>query len=596
MQSESRLFRRLKPLCLRPHLPLGVALLGMLLTSPSLTQGFQVDDYTHRYVILGHKDFGAASKRPIMDLFAFIQNSKHRPVMEKVMRDQAPWWSFKGLRLAFWRPLTSATHWLDYKLWPSSPFLMHLQNLLWFGFLLWLLALYYRRIFQGAWLAGFAALFYAMHHVFGLPVAWIANRNGLIATAFGVLCLLWFDRWRREGWTPGLPLGLLALTAGLLSAEAAIATCAYLFAYVCFLDPAPWRKRLLALVPFGVLVVAWRIVYKALGFQTYGSGFYIDPLSEISRFFFAVLERGPLLLLGQWLFPPVTPYPLLPLGVQRGMWIWAALVLVGLIVLLWPLRHDKVARFWGTGMLLSVIPICATFPNDRLLFFVAIGGMGLLAQSIGGFWERASWLPDSSAWLRFARIAIAVLLGVHLFLSPLLLPLTTFQMAFFDAFSDRAASSIKVDASNAEQTFVIVNSFNSFADFTISLRKMMQGKPFPRRLRTLAPGHAPTTVTRKDAHTLVIRPRDGYILAFDQLFRDPSIPLKVGTTRTLTNFVVTITRATPEGRPLEASFRFRWPLEDKRMHFYEAGQKGAYKPFVFPKVGQSRTLPPAVPF
>jgi hypothetical protein len=47
----------------------------------------------------------------------------------------------------------------------------------------------------------------------------------------------------------------------------------------------------------------------------------------------------------------------------------------------WPLlRRSATARFWGGGMALALVPACATLPANRLLFFVGLGGMGLLAE------------------------------------------------------------------------------------------------------------------------------------------------------------------------------------------------------------------------
>ena len=44
------------------------------------------------------------------------------------------------------------------------------------------------------------------------------------------------------------------------------------------------------------------------------------------------------------------------------------------------LRRDREARFWTLGMVLALLPISATFPANRLLFFVGLGAMALLAR------------------------------------------------------------------------------------------------------------------------------------------------------------------------------------------------------------------------
>ena len=58
---------------------------------------------------------------------------------------------------------------------------------------------------------------------------------------------------------------------------------------------------------------------------------------------------------------------------ERGLWVFAAvsaLFVVAAAVSLAPLlRRDPIARFLALGMLLAVVPISATIPNDRNLFF-----------------------------------------------------------------------------------------------------------------------------------------------------------------------------------------------------------------------------------
>jgi hypothetical protein len=44
-----------------------------------------------------------------------------------------------------------------------------------------------------------------------------------------------------------------------------------------------------------------------------------------------------------------------------------------------------VARFWATGSLLALVPVCGMgIPSGRLLMFIGLGGMGLIAQFAGG--------------------------------------------------------------------------------------------------------------------------------------------------------------------------------------------------------------------
>ena len=99
--------------------------------------------------------------RSPLDLFTFTTGnpaSNHRLMDVGLM---LPWWTDPELKIAFFRPVSSLTHWLDERLWPSSPVLMHLHSLAWFGVLLVAAAAAYRRLEGGARAVGLAFLLYA---------------------------------------------------------------------------------------------------------------------------------------------------------------------------------------------------------------------------------------------------------------------------------------------------------------------------------------------------------------------------------------------------------------------------------------------------
>ncbi len=78
----------------------------------------------------------------------------------------------------------------------------------------------------------------------------------------------------------------------------------------------------------------------------------------------------------------------------------------GLLARLWTLlRRERLARVWFLGMALSVIPLCAAFPMDRLLVFSGIGAFGLMALLLrhAGVWP---WEPGRPwGWRRVATNA-----------------------------------------------------------------------------------------------------------------------------------------------------------------------------------------------
>jgi len=180
-----------------PRLPTIVTLLAVGLTLPSLWNGLNLDDYYHRLVLLGDTRFSPASSSPL-NLFCFYDgdHEENRRLMKTGM---CAWFYSEKLRFCFFRPLSALTHWIDYFLWPDTPALMHLHSLLWFGILVFLAALLYKRIIGTAWIAGLAALLFAIDDAHGASVGSLADRSALMACFFGILCLISHDHWRREG-------------------------------------------------------------------------------------------------------------------------------------------------------------------------------------------------------------------------------------------------------------------------------------------------------------------------------------------------------------------------------------------------------------
>lgn len=223
------------------HLPIMLACVGIILTLPALGTGLVFDDYWHRTMLLGQWP-RSTEDASLFGMFSFMDGT---PEGAQVLKEAGivPWWTFEGIKAAFWRPLTEFTHWLDYQLWAGTPWLMHVHSLLWLGAVIWVIAKLYRRIIGSEWVAGLAGLLFAIDNAHGIPAGFICNRNTLIAAFFGGLTLLAHVRWRQDGWRPGTVWGPLCYLLGLLSKESALATGAYLFAYTLFLDRGRMRRR-----------------------------------------------------------------------------------------------------------------------------------------------------------------------------------------------------------------------------------------------------------------------------------------------------------------------------------------------------------------
>ena len=575
-------------------LPVLLAIVAIALVLPSVWTGWQQDDLVQRYTILGNPDPLGKVISPL-DLFHFLDGDSTyaHSVMDLGV---IPWWTLPTVRLSFWRPLSSLTHWLDILLWRDNSILMHVQSLLWFGALVIVATFLYRRVQGPTWVAGLAALFFALDDAHGLPAGWLANRNAIVAGLFGVLAILVHDRWRRDNWKPGVVAGPLLLLLGLLSGESALAACGYLFSYALFIDGGSRRARVVSMVPYASVAVLWLVTYGALGYGTSGSGFYVDPLSEPLRFLWAVVWKGPLLLVDQLALPPSSIVLFVPDQVVTGLWIWAVLLLALLSGFLYPLlRRDRTARFWFTGMVLSIPLVCSTMPHSRLLLFAGIGGFGLLSQWIGGILNRDAWIPAGRMWRVAARTMLFVFLVVHLIFAPVFLPLNATSAAFAQKYIQDPALKVSVGPEFADQDLVILNHPIVFYGQYFMTARFLAGQSIPRRLRVIAPALVPLRVTRLDARTLVVEPNGGFCgLPFDNVFRGRDYPMKEREQVLLTGMTVEILRVTSDGRPAKAAFHFAVPLEHRSLRWLR-WDNGSYATFQLPAIGEEIEVPAAPP-
>jgi hypothetical protein len=264
-----------------PCLPAFAAALALLLTLPALNNGWMLDDYYHRTVLLGTSRFRDLFGPP-EEMFRFFRGDPSRTT--RVMDlGFFPWWTFPGLKAEFCQVLTVPTHRLDYRLWPDSPQLMHAHSLVWLAALVAAVAWLYRQILGPTWVAGAAALLFAVDDARGACVGFLANRNALVAGFFGVLALTAHHAWRDRGRRPALVLAPLLLAASLFAKEEGMGTCAYLAAYGLWLDRSGWKRGSLALAPYLGVVLLWRTVRAQWGYGVSDMGLYVDPLTDPGR-------------------------------------------------------------------------------------------------------------------------------------------------------------------------------------------------------------------------------------------------------------------------------------------------------------------------
>jgi hypothetical protein len=577
--------------------------LGIVLTLPTLTGGLYFDDYILKLSVRGHPAFAdiRAGKPSFLgsgvsplDLFTFVKAGR-QDYLELIDRFAGIWGMADGFEIAFLRPLSSLTHAVDFWLWPDEPWTMHLENVIWYGALVFFVSRFYRRRLGPGPIAGLAMILFAVDDAHGMTVGWISNRNALIAGVFGVLCLLAHDRWRRDGWRPGLWLGPLLLAIALMAGESAIAVCAYLGAYALILEGGSWRVRVGSLTSYALVVVIWRFIYSYLGYGVAGTDLYVDPSKEPTIFLVALVERLPVLLLGQFALPPSELWILVS---DEGR-VWLAIIgaaAVGVILLLTvPLfKRSAEMRFFGLGALLATVPICAAFPFDRLLIFVGIGAMALVAGFLL-FLVGGEAQARSKVWKLGAYSLATVWFLIHVVIAPVLLPGRALLPSALDRVIGEVSATLPNDETWTQQTLVVVNTPDISFSFHVMARKASNQEPLPAYVRFLSHTDAQVIVERADERTLTLRwPAGLFARPIDRFFRGRRFPFSVGDEFHMTGFTARVTEVTEDGRPSSAQFEFAVPLEDASLRWFCWVGKG-YTDFVPPRVGETRTLPAVDP-
>jgi tetratricopeptide (TPR) repeat protein len=128
-------------------------------------------------------------------------------------------WAFGGQYVANWHPLTWLSLMLDAELWGAGPGVFHRTNLLLHVVNVLLLYLLLERSTRAQWPAACAAALFAVHPLHVEPVAWISSRKDVLSTAFALLALLAYARWKKRGGSWAYAAALAALAASLLSKQ-----------------------------------------------------------------------------------------------------------------------------------------------------------------------------------------------------------------------------------------------------------------------------------------------------------------------------------------------------------------------------------------
>jgi hypothetical protein len=566
------------------HLPIFLALGAILVMLPALKSGLMADDLVQRSVELRPDQLPArlhdtgipadsGSLRAVLrDLFPGV-GTNPQSVAQAKNYGVLPWWTPDDMSLGLWRPLSAFTHWLDYRLFPDSPALMHAHNIAWFVAVVFLVTVIYQKlgvapgdvstetikspqvgrvtpcapfvspyascgahgVTRPTWSAGLAALLFLLDAFLYVPVMFVANRGFVMSLCFGLLCFYAHHQWRSaarvrrsdEATERGSPMmwSALFLALSLFANEGGASTLAFIFAYALVLEPDGWRRRALTVLPSVLVIVLWRTVYKFGGFGIFHVGLYIDPGTEPLAFAQVAIPRAMALLGGQITgAAPDVLFAIKPSLHPVVIVLYSASVLAALAVFLPCVRRNRIAAFWLAVTVLATIPAATVAPLSKNLGFVAIGIYGLMASFIAALVTRPGLLPERLAYRVPAWIVCGLLLTMHI---PVAIAgrvvmagvATAENIEAIASGSRDMRSSINRDKSPDvdNKNVIVVNAPCAITLAYAPFYKAYYHQPLPRTLRTLVPGCTSFDVQRTDDRTLVIQSRASNIFTCDDV-------------------------------------------------------------------------------
>lgn len=573
----------------KPSIVVIAAALGVVVFAQALFLGFQADDLWHQIFLARAPRWAPGLVPSPFALFTFYDGDPAR-TMWLVDQGTAPWWTEPTVHIAFLRPVTSVTHLVDHALAPGSAVFAHAHSLLWYGALVAAVAALYRRALGATWVAGLAAVFYAVDYNHGVIATWIANRSALVSGALGVGAVVFFVHARREGKRLSHALSALLLAGSLFAGEPGVGACGWLAAWALTMDEGKLRERVARLWPQMAVAVVWAAVYRAGHWGARGSAVYLDPFREPLAYAAGLFEKVPLLVAADLGAPGPDVVMFGERWPQLALLAVSALItLVAVVVLVPFVRADRASRFFALGTALSLVPACATFASVRMLTLPGIGIVGLVAQLVAVGVDRAPPLPAEGLRRRLT-LGLALFTGAsHAFFAPVVSQASSRQLWFLERLVHRWSDPID-DAGLAQARLMVVNAPAIPFIGYLGPRRWVDGRAVPRAMLPMGLGARDMDLERLDERTLLARQDQGYALTDLEMLTAPrSRRWSVGERVELSGARIEVRETTPDGRPLTVAFRFDVPLEDASLRWTKWDGRGLV-PFAPPPVGGKASI------
>jgi hypothetical protein len=527
-----------------------ITLIAFLCALPSLTIGFQSDDYILHQQTL-ERGPSAAYRFSARD-----PQLAREQALEARSDGRVPWWGDGRAYVRYFRPLSSLSLWLDFA--HGAPaWWMHLENCAIYAAIVWLAIAIYEQLGLSGPGLGWAAVFFGLDGALAFSIGWIASRNTLLAAGFGLACVLAYVHARRTGRAVLHALACLCFSLSLLSGELGLCTLGYLCAHALAVDRAPHIRRVLSLSPYAALTGIYLVHYVTMGYGAKNLGITADVFGSPTAAAFALSAYVPIWLASTATFPFATFIMLLP-----NVFVPMLVLSIAILALLVPLLATRwtelpQARMLAAGAVLSLVPLVATLPQERLRFFVAFGVYGVLGP----------WVArDYSAPERMRRIVVRGLWAIHALWMPLQFIPQLFGCA--SLFGGGGASALdRVVPRSAPPITIVLNAPTPFVPWYQAAMRASRGEVRPP-VFILYAGTQSLEVERYADRGLELHAEHSWLTEPFQSIRDlRRAPFRTGDQIALKHLRVEVRAVNAEGAPTRVRFTFDRSLDDPSLAF-----------------------------
>jgi hypothetical protein len=557
---------------------------AILLALPSLNAPLLQDDVVHRVMLL---DKTPGVHWGPLELYDFI-GAPARPAA--LLRDRGflPWFTADGLKLRFFRPLSSALLAADARMFGEHVWPARLHSLLWFLGLVAICGSLHRR-FLSPQSAALGTVIYAVAVGHALPVSWIAARHALISSSFA-LASFWFHvRARQDGRAAGRWLAAPTFAAGLLAGEMALGALALIGAWELLGRKDTIAARVRALLPASVITAIYLAGYVVMDYGVRGSGGYVSIGDGVGSA--PVVVRHFLILLAELIAAtPSDAFGTASASVQLGGAIWGTVVAGVAIAVFWLTRSNRspedasAMRWLPAAAAAAALPGALALIGGRVLTVALVPASGAVAVLIvSGLTALRGGVPGRASRI-FVKVAVVCLAIDHLIAAPLLRLATDAALTRFAAQQEEIAAQTPACTGLMILAAAADPIVTTYVPATMVLRN--RGA---ERLRVLSMARANhrienVTATGFDLVTLGAHPTR---TVWERLYGGGLMPS--GTRVTLTSFAATVLEDR-EGVPSHVRFDFGEALASTHLCLC-VWRDGAIVPIEKPEPGEVIDLP-----